>query len=1129
MAKSPLRSFWFLIVPLLLLSGLAASAAEPVDVLFLGYGRVIQQKYVDDCAAENVHLYWVDADRSAGDPQYYPLDFLKQFHVVVVMGTVEQALPSTIVGQLKPGILPLLDEYYQAGGSVLWVPFGEGRGGRTWAAKIGSKYDAQSLEEAVVDPSKQVSVSVSAANQPLCTYCWTTNLTPHPVTEGVRGLFLPKWGEWSWPGTVPMKYGKSWQVLVRGMDSTRTVPNLNGPDSGKEEFAFSDQTGTYASAPEIVGVRESQGASGRMMVLPLYITWTWGNYGHPGLRDALMLNGDGTHPSDGADLLLNAYRWLAEPARRAGLGGHQPPPARSNRPDLTPIDWSKMGFGQPGPEWKGLIGARTAAGGGSGSVADWAQAAQAAGLSYLVFLEDPSKLTEASFRQLLADCEAAGSPTFLAVPGFGYYDTIGFYRYNIGVRVLPTADNFTPDGRIKEPNRIVYQHQWRVGAGFGNLENAPVDPWWNYVTFGCAVYMYDGTKLVDNGLARYLDMEANSLTWNPISVVRVDRPQDLAAAAAAAHLTVLRADSLASLVDASRAGAVQPSALYLTNGPRLSRWMALNTNGAPFRPGSNRFRLGLQASSEVGLKDLRLLNAQDGSLYRRYDCAGAQTYTLTVDENLSQQWYLCPVVTDLAGRTAVGGCLATYTDGDRMWAMGDRLMGMSHVVSWDEKKETLQQFGGGIEITFHKGIPGGGEEPSSSRRRELKIQGIDGGDVYTGACKVRLRLYTDRGEEPTQECFRYTQRLASFDGSITDYVGDHQYAKDDPFEFYGPPRLTQPTQLADITSRLIAPRGRYHQPVSAIVYEVTTTFKQDQQFKRLNLAVMNFTDAEHEYDQLFVKDSGGQALSWLFKLGDKFSRQGRLPVGGYVYQANVLGGAPGVIPLSDNLSYECGGRWSQVYIDGGNQPVKAGEKITARFLVFMRPWEDQTNNAWLEKFTSDFGIGCPPAYPYQVPQGSLRNLNYFLDLDAAEGGAQVEIGKHDLPHNLSVRVFGLPAAATVGYYDLDTKQVRMLAAYEGALWTTVETNSRDHRLYLGEFLRCDNPQARVSLVPDGANWVLEVNNPTDQPLTCHLTGVKAFAPLAGVDLNLTIPPGQSDRRPLESAQDTVVMAPWMEG
>ncbi|HEY3396965.1 MAG TPA: hypothetical protein VGM19_04825 [Armatimonadota bacterium] len=1106
----------------------AETAAPSVDVLILGYARAITPKYVQDLAAQNVHLYWVDADRNAGDPAFYPPEFLKKFQVIIVVGTLEQALPSTIVGELKPGILRALDEYYKAGGSILWVPLGEGRGGTTWAERIGSRYDVTSYEEALVDPGKVTQVSVSAVTRNLATYLWTSDITKHPVTEGVSGLFLPKWGEWSWPGTVPMKYGKSWQVLVRGMDTTRTIVNDTPLGSGQEVFTYGEKTGVYAASPEVVGVREAQGASGRMMVFPLYITWTWGNYGHIGLRDALMLNGDGTHPSDGFRLLLNAYRWLAEPARAAGLGGFVAPPAGSGKPDLSPYNWSTASYTENRPEWKGLIGARTAAGGGSGTVAQWVTAAKAAGLSYIAFLEDPAKLTEASLAQEVADCKAQTTDTFAAIPGFGYYDVRGIYRYNLGVWVLPVKDNFAPDGRLKDPTGVVYQHQWRVGTGFGGLQKATLDPWWNYVTFGCAVKMYEGPKLVDDGFARYLNMEAGSLTLNPITVVSVDRPADLAAAAAAAQLPVVRGATPLSLIDATRGGSVQPSDLYLTSGPKISRWWAIACNGMPYRPGANQFRLLLDASSDAGLKEITIFNAQDGSVYRRYDCAGAKTYSVSVDENHSQQWYLCPVVTDLAGKTAMGACLATYTDGARLWAMGDRLMGMNHVTSWDEKKETLKTFGNGIEITFHKGIPEGGEEPSSSRRGELKIQGIDGGDIYTAACKVRLRLTTSLGTEPTESAFRYTPRLASFDGDIIDYVGDQQFAAGDPFLFNGPPRQTLPTKLADITSRLISPRGRYHQAVSAVVYEVTTTFKQAQQFRRLNLATMNFGETPHEYDQLFIRDKTGPALSWLFQVGDKFSRLGQLPVGGYVYPDNVLGGAPGVIALSDNLSYESGQRWNQIYLDGRNQEVKPGDKVTARFLVFMRPFEDQTNNAWLEKFIADYGIGCPPSYKYEVTQGKLRGINYFLDVDAADGGAVVAISKYDLPHDLSVRVFGVPASNLTGQYDLVTKQVRMLPVAEGAAWTMVETNARDHRLYIGELLRCDNPAARVSLAPNGVNWFLEVNNPTDKPITCNLTGVPAFAPLSGTKLTVTLAPGASEKRALPSAPGTVVQAPWME-
>ena len=1025
--------------------------------------------------------------------------------------------------------MKMLDAYYRAGGSILWVPFGDSRGGLLWNRHIGSRYDVESFDEALQDSRRTVSVCSTACIRRLASYIWTTNVASHPVTADVKGLFLPRIGEWSWPGTVPMRFGKSWQVVVRGMEGTRSVLNANPPGSGREEFAYSEKSGAYPSEPEVVGVRDMQGGSGRMMVFPLYITYTWANFGHPGLQDAVLLRGDGVHPSDGFRLLINAYRWLAEPARKAGMGGYQPPPPPSNRPDLSPLDWSKMRFAQDLPQWKGLIGAQTAASGGSGSVGRWVAEAKKLGLSYLIFLEDPARLTPQSFEKLLVDCKAETSAAFAAIPGFRYRDVRGILRYNLDVRVLPTAENIAADGRIKEPTRIVYQHSWRVGAGFAAIKTMPIDPWWNYVTFGCAPFTFRGPKLVDDGMARYLNMEVNSMFLLPISLVEVRSPEEMADSVGSAYLTVFRARSLESMRTWLGGTAFDsPQPCYLTNGPRIDRWAALQTNGAPFRPGGNQLRIGLSASSPAGLQEVKIIDATDGSLYRRFDPQGAKHFAVTVDENQRRQWNLCPVVTDGAGKTAIGPCLNTMVDSYRQWCMGDRLMGMSHVTGWDEKRETLKMFGGGIEISYHKGIPGAGEEPANTYSGGLKIQGIDGGNVYSAACKVRPRISTDLGGEPTQDAFRYNLRLASHDVSVTDYVGDTQYAERDAFTFNGPPRQTLPTRLANITSRLWAVRSRWHAPVSDVVYEVTAAFKQNQRLKRFDLSTLRYGEYPNEFDQLFIRDRSGTALSWLFNVGDKFSRRGDLPAGGYVYQAHVLGGAMGFVPLDEGLSYDSEARGHSLFIDGKDRLVKAGEKITARFLIFHRPYPDQTNNAWLEKYLGDFGIGRPPAYEHKVFQGRLRGTCYFFDVDSADGGAVVEIRRRDLPHNLPLRVFGLSAAAVTGQYDLQTKQVRMLPVFEGCVASRLEINERPRRLYVGELLRCDQTAARLSLVPDGANFLLEIHNPTREPLSCCVQGVAAFAPLADVSLTLTVAPGTSQKRLLTSRAGAVTIAPWRE-
>ncbi|HEY3416748.1 MAG TPA: hypothetical protein VGM23_07680, partial [Armatimonadota bacterium] len=802
-----------------------ATAAEPINVLVLGYGRAISAKYVDACAKDGVRISVIDADHSAGDPDYYSLDLLKKFQVVVVCGTVEHPLTSTVVGQLKKGILNMLDQYYQAGGSILWVPFGEDHGGKTWTEAIGSRYDAQGIDEALYDPAKTVSVSASAATRNLCTYTWTTDIAKHPVTDGVRGLFLPKWGEWSWNGVIPMKFGQSWQVLVRGMESTRTVGHAAPPSDGKYGPEY---PGTIDKSPEIVGVRESLNGAGRMMVFPLYITWTWANFGHPGLQDALMLNGDGFHPSDGYKLLLNAYRWLAEPSTKAGLGGYQPP-APGGRPDLSPRPWN---FDNPdvpgwpgGKPWKGLIGARTSYSGGKGTVADYVAEAKKLGLSYVIFLEDPAKLTEATLKSLIDDCKANSDDTFAAIPGYGYYDVQGMLRYCYPVRVLPLAGNIAPDGRIKEPSRIIFQHAYRQVNGFAELAASPVDPYWNYNVFSCAPYTFHGAKLTDDGFAQYLELEAKSCVFAPVSLVLVNSPAEMRQAAGSAYLTVFHGDAPAKIADGP-----ENDRFYLTNGPEIRRWGSLNRDSNPFRPGANQFRLGLEVYSEAGLKEVKIINAADGSVYRRFAPQGAKSFSVTIDEAHAHQWYLCPVVTDLAGKTAMGACLRMLTDGYRLWTMSDRLMGMAHVTGWDQQRQRLVQFGGATEITFHKGIPGGGEEPSSPQRGALKIQGIDGGDIYSAAGKVRLKLTTNLGSEPQQEAFIYHIKLASHDLAVIDLVGDQQRKPDQPFNYMASGFPTIPTTLADITSREWCIRGRYRTTVSAMLYEISVTFKKDQLF-----------------------------------------------------------------------------------------------------------------------------------------------------------------------------------------------------------------------------------------------------------------------------------------------------------
>ncbi|HEY3396095.1 MAG TPA: hypothetical protein VGM19_00400 [Armatimonadota bacterium] len=1153
---------WRFLIVLALLTGIVTAAGAagepPVNVLFVGHyiSRDFEPwwpKFQAAGAREGVRMYILADDPQRGlGYSLYTAELLRKFQVVVYSGLPDVAATASQAEKAEVAAFrERLDAYHRAGGGVLWVPMSFQHWGTLWSQVVGERYDVQSLEEALYDPPKQVDVN-PALNNPVYRYIWTTNVAPHPVTEGVRGLLLPLTGEWSWPGTVPMVFGKSWTVLVRGMDSTVTMGNRQPTGSGKQEFS-PEVKGRYAGAPELVGVRDSRDGAGRMMVFPFHSTHTWRNFNHFAFHDAMMLKGDGVHPSDGLRLLLNGCKWLAAPATKAGLGGYAPP-AQSSRASLAPLDWTQatweasswsgrggwwddvkqrdmpMSLETPGArDWKGLIGARTAASDGEGTVAEWVAAARQAGLSYLVFLENLEKCDDARYAKLVADCAAQTTADFAAIPGYLYRDLGGNLHYAYFVNKLPLAEFMTPERRVKSPNMIVDQNGWSNGQGLAELGKLKVDLAYLFLFSAVAPYVYENGKLVDDGLAAYVYSEGLGHQYVPMSLVITKRPADLAAAAAAAHLTVVHAVQLDDLAACFNREAQHPHRVYLSNGPVLTRWGALNPLGHPFWPGKERVRFGLEAEYSGGIAEVKILDANSGTVFRQFRPNGAKTFSVVIDEEHKHQWYLVPVVTGVDGRTAVGAGLVTYQDGNRTWMMSDRLMGMEHGMGWDEARQKLMKFGGWIGHPWTKPYLAGGMYPPNPRANELQIQGIDGGAVHSAAIDLNPAVVTDAGTEPKVPGFRFRDALASFDYGVMDFRGDAQFLvnkRTGATGWWETPDPQAPNEIADIFCRTRAVRGRYLAPVAANIHEFTVTFKRAVRLEQIRLGGMR-SGSERVDPLVLIKDRGGE-FAWLVGSGDNFNRKGVLDAGGYLYPSNYRGGAVGIINLGPTpIDYACQGERSQLFVAGGRE-VKAGETIAIRFLTFMRPWGDQTNNQWLQQFLADFGVGAErPGYPFTLRQGQLLSTNYVMELQAEGGGVTLEIGKYRLPHNLLVQAQGLGANAVAGRYDLERRQLLILPVFEGSATTSVNTTRGDTRLYVGELFHCDNAEVRLSCVQAGADALgLEIHNPTATPQAVTLAAVAGFTPLAGLSETLTVPPFSSVNKTYPTAPDTVRATPY---
>ena len=1121
---------------------IARTGEESIDVLLLGYYIWAEPEYIERCAEEgvNIHLSNPTYQRDT-DPASYPLDYLKQFHVIVVSGPMEKPWdPAMVGGEIKPGMVDRLLEYSQLGGGLVWTPLGAGYGALSWNESTGHRVDAEALDESLDGPANKTSVSVSGSLRNRLSYYWTTEIRPHPVTEGVQGLFLGIDGEWGWPATIPMRFGDSWKVLVTGMSETRTVVNST-PRGGKARgHSPGTETGSYAGNPEIIAVRpEADERPGRMMVLPIYTTWTWGNYTHPAMKNAFLFNGDGIHPSDGHRFLLNAWRWLAKPAKAAGLGGHPIPKIADNQSErvkLPPIQWEpdvQFERFNGGPTLRGLFGAHSAYGGGKGTVAEWAQAAKEAGLDFLVFTDDLAELSPDDYASLIADCAAVSNDTFLAIPGWGADDVNGVYRFYPGIKSLPFPERLADDGRLSQHVGIALDSGWVSWPIFAGLEKMPYNPWWEYVVSACAPLVYEGTELVDNGVDRwYREVESNNMHLLPISLVHVRSPSDLADAVDQAHLTVFRTekneDILIKILRHGFSGQVFPA--YLTNGPEIVEWSVQKGGSEPYQPNSARFRLLLKVKGEAGIRQVRIVDAVDGRVYRDWRPDGEKEFTAFVDEQMDRQRVLGLIVTDVNGRTAVAPPVYPQMQANRVWHMSDRLMGLHHVTTWNEDHTKLVSGQGtALGTGYHKGSTGeGAGEFSTGHHSTLKFKGLEGPGVYPPAFKIRPIIRSSQGESFAH--FRYNLSLGAHDLTVIDKVGDQRTERGHRFVFDGPVRQMFPSTQADIRVRSWLLRQSYMALSQLMVNEVTFTFKEAVKPSTLVLAHYRGVDTDMDFNFLCIRpDADGDTQAWTFRAGESFRRDTEFDVGGYLYQAPMLAGTMGFVALDAQVQASSQARSHSFLVRKDRlKEFQPGDKLTVRMLRVSRAFEaDQGSSEWLQDLIRDYGIGSEPAYQYTVLRGAVKEINYIFDLEADEGGASVEIGKYPLVSTLPLRVNGIREKAVCGEYDLDTLRIRSLPNFEGTVTTSVDPAYQTTRLYIGEWLTWDQDDARISLVQDGEAFLLEAHNPTDNPLTVSLSGAPGFTPLSGYQNTLTLPPHESVKEHIAAADGSVQLVPLL--
>ena len=676
---------------------------------------------------------------------------LKRYNVVLVVNTVGV--------NFATDIQPKLEKFMEQGGGVLVIPNGiapnpiDGKFCLPDLLKWLREFGATIYLQGVVDPERRAVVDwCKWPGAP--EYIWTSEFADSPVTHGVKTLWhrtlLSQHGG-SGLGllmSAPMELDANWTPLVFTGPGSRTVswaesPNerdrLLTPPARKAFEGFIEPTVRSQGRMPLLATRNC--GAGRLAVFsvnPQDLFWS----GYiPAMGGVMLHRGFKDRPSDGWKLLDNLYRWLAEPSLSGtALGGAKTVRMQLFREPLTtqkPYDWKtgadtglggalivsadplradalstaeKLAAGTGRKVPQGLVGAHSAYSSGKGSVAEWVTAAKAAGLDFLIFMEDMSLMNAEKWEKLKAECAALSDDQFLAYPGLEFQHEIfnrGYlfnrkWKWEVEEKILTKDHRFIRTGGLEHVSRgpvwlwLAYEQPENLCTimtlGFFSHQTN-LTPTWAQRGFGSmSVFTRNQDQIMDDfadTLPLFLRQQNQKLVISPMALSLMSAPSEIAGAVKRGGPFVTLLSDRKNAASALDTGGTysyggRSSAICATTGPRILAWNPSYTTAYVFPRWSvarreedffvldnYRYRVRLAVEAAAGLQEILIYDGDQG-VYRRFLPDGKKQYEAVLDLSNDQVRHLVLVVKDQAGGIAVSPEIQTENWANRHYLCGDR-------------------------------------------------------------------------------------------------------------------------------------------------------------------------------------------------------------------------------------------------------------------------------------------------------------------------------------------------------------------------------------------------------------------------------------------------------------------------
>ncbi|MHB9133041.1 MAG: hypothetical protein ACYDBB_18390 [Armatimonadota bacterium] len=1104
-----IRITFFGLLLLTLLSALAALAAPRPAVLFVGN---IHSTYV----AKPLQQMGIEVD-VCGAGELAAKLATKQYNVVVPLVN-------------NPAMQQPIEEFLKQGGGVLvMMPFGHISQQNNWfpnpewAAGYGARLRWEALTE--TDPANSATDMLGAPMS------WSTQVAP-PVNTGVRQVLTLVARQGWWP-PQGFDFSKDWTVVVRFAPSVKAgklevIPERLRPYIPQEP---------YQGALPLMGVR--QVGAGRMGLVGIGVPWSFSSPSICPAVDAMLGAGANGKPSDWLRVYANTFHWLAEPSLKAGFGGAQTPDKVLNpiskQPDAPPILWDTPNPGKnvipmgDMPQLKGLVGARTVLSTGTGTVDDYAKAARAAGLDYIVFLEDALNMDTGKFQTLVEQCTAASDDAFAAIPGLTYEDAQGDHLFTLGDNTkFPKPEMMLPDGRLATTEvsrtevmfKYIFQYMnYRNVFGFWNHKKnfLPIADYKLYNSF--PIYSFENGKPVDDAFDDFLYLSGWGGCQPVFALEFMTEPAQVAKRAVEGWKVVATIPkefgdgsyklSLPAGVKGLREkwrGSLGwwPPFQYITNGPQILSWDCQNICSIPsgewWRPDLWEYRARLHVASEKGLKAVTIYDGDRG-IFRRWLPGGAKSFTQDMVLSHDLQRDLVLVVEDTAGGRAISMELWNRNTMNNQYICGDRcnFLGNARLRRPDGTPFWVPNgLRENMGLTPSKGSMGDGMwvQPACSLTPGAPTLPIDGAPLSWPSPRIEFS-HAVPGEYKEIHSFPSTYLMSP---EIGIGQGNYRLAYD-PAE-YGATKTPLGHPYKDAQKQGIIGKNAW-----TSWYHLVPTNVLDGWSRLIAGSVLD------------TMRFGGYQAHLVMK------RDVALPPGKgmSVLAANgkweiYVNGVVQAIPANGELSGSFGKGTCAVLVDPGGSVVLAGtdsrliyRRNQRTFSVSYLPANDTLKQGdaadlavwWIgasgalskDKLLDaarDFGILTPGTIGYRpkLARGTVQDSYLFWRVTAKNGAMEARVPKADLPNYVPLALDGLHDNWSVFLLDRKRKgqNFRAIPVRDGRAYAQLDFTAGDTELFVGHPVICDNPEITVlvSWKSPGV-WFVETHNPGNTTVKARLT------------------------------------------